>query len=396
MRTGLPSTTFADVTVLDLSRLLPGPFCTWMLADLGARIWKVESPSGGDYARWYPPLVDNRDGGYGAFFASVNRGKQSIAVDLKDDRSAAVMEGLVRCADVLIEGFRPGVMERLGLDESQLRIWRPDLVYCRLSGFGQTGPDAKRAGHDLGYLARSGVLGATGPSADPPVMPAVQVADLAGGALQAAFGIASALWRRERTGEGCTLDVSMTEGALHLLAPMLGTARSQSRPVRRGREMLTGGLPCYRTYRTADDRYLAVAALEPHFWAAFCARIGHPEWAASGLAQGEEGEEVAAALAEVIASRPLAEWLEELREDDVCVEPVLELDELVQDAQLVARNALHPATGLPRLPVGTRDSAAGEVPPLLGEHTRAVLEEVGLSAAEIGTLLKAGVVAEVV
>lgn len=375
----LDASTFDGVTVLDFSRLLPGPFCTMLLADLGARVLKVEAPRGGDYARWYPPQVNESADGYGALFAAVNRGKESVSVDTRDPDARRLVDALIERADVIVDTFRPGVMARIGLDAGHIRALNPRCIIARITGFGQTGPDAHRAGHDIGYLARAGVLGETGPHDGAPASSAVQIADIAGGALYAAFGIAAALYRRERTGQGAELDISMTEGAASLLVLQAAGERLAPGTIgARGRGLLTGGVPAYRCYRTADDRWLAVGSLEPKFFAAFCAIIDRPDLVTDGLREGPEGEKIAAQLAAAIAGRTLAEWREALADVDACVEPVQRLAEVFDDAHLQARGAFD-GLGLvrpPTSPAGER----GEVP-LLGEHTRAVAEEVGLGDA---------------
>jgi len=387
---GLSRETFSGVTVVDLTRLLPGPFCTMLLADLGARVIKVEAVEGGDYARWYPPIVEESAGGFGAFFQAVNRGKLSVAVDLKAQEGLAFVRRLISTADVVVESFRPGVLERLGLSEDVLRDVNPQLVLCRISGFGQTGPLAKRAGHDLNYLARAGVLSLTGPSDGAPVMPAVQVADIAGGALYAAFGIASALYRRARTSSGTVLDISMTEGVLSMLGPMMGMTFRMNGAPRRGGEMLTGGMPCYRTYETSDGRFMALAALEPKFWFAFCELVGRSDLATDGLQMGEEGARVAAEVAAVFRSRTFAEWISIFAEADVCCEPVLSLEEVLVDAHTRARSALA-GTYTPVPPTTPRDGSTGGRAPRLGEHTRAVAEGLGYEFSDVERLAASGV-----
>lgn len=383
MHLGLAPDTFGGITVVDFSRLLPGPFCTQLLADLGARVIKVEPVEGGDYARWYPPLVDHSDVGFGAFFDAVNRGKQSVAVDLKKPEGVAFAKKLLQRADVVVEGFRPGVLDRLGLSREVMRDANPQMVVCRISGFGQDGPIAGRAGHDLTYLARSGLLSLQGPADAPPAVLGLQSADLAGGALYAAFAIAAALFRRTQKFQGADIDVSMTEGVTSLLGPAFSEARARQTPAPRGRDVLTGGIPCYRCYTTADGRYIAVGALEPHFWAGFCALIGRDDLATSGMVTGPEAQAVAAAVGEAVAARPFAEWVDVLSRADVCVEPVLTLDEVVRDAQTLARRSFDP-TGLPLPP-----TSAGSLTqsPRLGNATRAVARELGLDDAAVESLV---------
>lgn len=390
MLPGLQPDTFAGLTVVDFTRLLPGPFCTMLFAELGARVIKIEPADGGDYARWYPPLVDSSDRGYGAFFASVNRGKQSVALDLRKPAGRDFAIRLIRRADVVVEGFRPGVLDRLGITDDDIRNANPQAIVCRITGFGQHGPLAHRAGHDLGYLARTGALGIAGPANAAPAVLPVQVADLAGGALYAAFAITAALVRRARTFQGADLDIAMTEGVLTLLAPAIATLNAAKQAPRRGSEMLTGGLPCYRTYATRDGRFLAVAALEPKFWGAFCVAAGLEDLASDGLSEAEQGEAVAARVAARLAERTRDEWMAIFGEIDCCVEPVLGLDEIAADAHLLARRAFD-ADGLPRLP-GMTDP--GEPPPVprLGQHTRALADEVGYAPAEFDAMLAGGAV----
>jgi crotonobetainyl-CoA:carnitine CoA-transferase CaiB-like acyl-CoA transferase len=318
--------------VLDLTRLYPGPYATLVLADLGAQVDKLEDPRGGDYLRHGGPA---QVGEVGAFFYALNRNKRSIALDLRRPEAAAAVAKLCRSYDVLVENFRPGVMERLGIGYERLSSENPRLVFCSLSGFGQTGPDRERSGHDLGYVARAGVLGYAGAPAGPPPVPGGQMADV-GGALVAVSGILAALYARDRTGRGRHLDVSMTEAAtaffhLHLGARL--AAGSAGAALRRGEDLLNGGVPCYGVYRTSDGRYLAVGALEPQFWEAFCTAIGRPELSANGHDAGAAAERTRSEIAAAIAARPLAAWVEVFRTVDACVEPVLEGDEVLKDAQ---------------------------------------------------------------
>lgn len=385
--------TFGGVRVVDLTRLLPGPFATMLLADLGAEVIKVEAPRGGDYARWTPPIVEPVDGGYGAFFESVNRGKKSIGLDLKTADGLAIVRALIRSADVLIESFRPGVLDRLGLDADTLRDLNPRLIITSISGYGKTGPLRLRAGHDINFLARSGALGTAGPSDGPPGIPAVQVGDLAGGALYAAFAIAAALFRRERTGEGATLDLSMTEGVLSLMGPALSIYGATGSSPPRGGDTLTGGLPCYRVYETSDGGYIAVGALEPKFWAQVVHALGHPEWASDGLLMGRAADEPTARIEEAFRSRTLAEWAEIFADLDACTEPVRTLDELIDDEHLEARQALirTPEGRLHAVPPSSRGiDVCSRLPPLLGEHTSALAATLDLEAEVLARALESG------
>lgn len=370
--------------VLDLTRLLPGPYATLVLADLGAQVDKVEEPAGGDYTRQSPPLRGEES----AIFYALNRNKRSLALDLKAPGGREVLLRLVERYDVLVESFRPGVMERLGLGWEVLRERNPRLVYCAVTGFGQTGPDRLRAGHDLGYVARSGVLGFGGEAQGGPAMPGVQVADI-GGSLWCLVGLLSALYERERTGQGRRVDVSMTDGALAYLHLHLGARLvmgAEGQPLRRGREPLNGGWACYGVYRTQDGRYLAVGALEPRFFTGLCERLGRPELVADAYDAGGGAERVRAELERLFASQPLAHWLERLAGADVCVEPVLEGDEVLEDAQLRSRGLFVEAEDEQRgwrvvhlLTPLRMGRTPLRPPPALGQHSREILEEAGLT-----------------
>jgi len=379
----------AGVRILDLTRLLPGPFATMVLADLGADVVKVEDPAGADWLRWLPPLTGEQSDA----FHALNRNKRSLALDLRRPEGAAAFRRLVRSADAVIESFRPGVIDRLGIGYERLRTENPRLILCSISGYGQDGPYAQRAGHDLDYCAHAGVLAANGPP-DRPLPLGVQVADVAGGAWPAATGILAALLRARATGEGAHVDVSMTEGALAMLAMTLGMASARGTPVARA-ELLTGGSACYGVYRTKDGRFVALGALEPKFFAAFCAAAGRPELAERQLDGGGPRAELEA----IFAARTRDEWADFAGEHDVCLAPVLEGDEPREDPQLRARGAFirvpSPREGrdVPAVasPVRLRGEAAPLRPaPALGEHGAEVLGEAGFSAGEVEALRAAG------
>ena len=372
-RPGLP---LSGVRVLDLTRLAPGPYATLVLADLGAEVVKLEPPEG-DAARAMPP------GGEGELFAALNRGKRSLVLDLKRSGALeAVRRVLARC-DVLVEGFRPGVMDRLGLGHEALLEAFPRLVVCALSGFGQTGPDRGRAGHDLGYVARAGLL-AMGGREGAPAIPGAQVADV-GGAWVAVTGTLAALLERVRTGRGRLVDVSLVESATSFAALHLGPAALGLPVAPAGQGFLDGGLPSYGLYRTADDRWLAVAALEPKFFAALCERLGLGDLTAEAYGGGAEAERVRALLVRTFAGAALVTWQERLAGLDACVEPVLLPEEVHRDEHLEARG-LFPASRLLATPLHL-GPPAGAPAPGLGEHTREVLTEAGLTPAEIDALV---------
>lgn len=381
----------AGVRVLDLTGLLPGPYATMVLADLGADVVKVEDPRGGDWLRHLPPLAGQASGP----FHALNRNKRSLALDLRRPEGAAALLRLAARADAVVESFRPGVLDRLGVGWAALHEASPRLVLCSISGYGQDGPYALRAGHDLDYVAFAGVLGANGPP-ERPLPLGVQVADVAGGAWPAVAGLLAALLRARATGEGGHVDVSMTEGALALMTLPLGMAWARGAPVARGTELLAGGAACYGVYRTRDGRHVALGALEPKFFAAFCAAVGRPELAPR---QHEPGGALRAELEAVFAARTRDEWTAFAGEHDVCLAPVLEGDEPRSDPQLRARGAFvevpTPWEGRPMPGVATPIRVRGEAAPLrpaprLGEHGDAVLAEAGFSSGEIAALRAAG------
>ncbi|RMG19078.1 MAG: CoA transferase [Deltaproteobacteria bacterium] len=381
--------------VLDLSRLFPGPYASQVLADLGATVLKVEDPKGGDYLRWMPPLV----GGTSALFAALNRGKRSLALDLKREEGREIFLSLIGAGwDVILESFRPGVLDRLGLGYEALAEVAPQVVLCSITGFGSEGPDAGRAGHDLGYLARSGVLHLFGRAGQPPVVPGVQVADLAGGAWPAVAGLLAAVLERTQTGRGRHVEVSMTRGAFGLMVPLLAGALNGGEALAPGAGVLGGGVPAYGVYACADGRTMALAAIEPHFWEAFCVAVGRPDLSGQGLASGEEGRRVRATLEAIFASRTQAEWEAIFREHDCCCEPVREGLEALDDTALALRGRLVEARspeGEPcpvPLPELSDPAWAPLDVPALGEGTREVLEALGVSGERIESLAADGVV----
>ncbi len=378
--------------VVDFSRLLPGPYASLVLADLGAEVWKVEDVRGGDYLRWMPPLT----GKTSYAFNALNGGKRSVALDLKKPEGVEVAKRLLADADVLIESFRPGVMDRLGLGYEALRQANPRLVYCAISGYGQDGPLRERAGHDLNYQAMAGVLGLAGPRDGAPAVPPIQLGDIAGGALWGLTGVLAALFARQTTGEGACVDVSMTDGAmafLHMaLAPHLGAGAA---PPARGGDTLTGGQACYGIYETADGRFLSVAPLEPKFWQAFCQAIGRPDLQARQFGSAEQIEATRAEVAAVLKGRTRAEWEAVFAQTDACCEPVLEPDELASHPLHTARgNVIEDAAGTRRLrtPLRPVDAPAPTPAPALGADTRALLAALGYDEGTIADLALRGVI----
>lgn len=376
------------VRVLDLSRLLPGPFSTLVLADLGATVDKVEDPGPGDYLRHMPPQI----GGTNAAFSLLNRGKRSLVLDLKAPDARAALLAMIGSYDVLFEQFRPGVLDRLGLSIASLRTAHPKLIVCSLTGYGQTGPLAAKAGHDLNYLARSGVLGATGPAGLPPAVPGSQLADISGG-LWCVIAILGALRERDRTGEGAHLDIAMSEGTLPFVTMSVAAALAGT-PRERGSEELTGGIAPYGIYATQDGRFVTLAALEPKFWVAFSNEVGL-EPSMGDLVPGAHQTELKRRVAEIFEGKTLAEWIEWSKGRDLLVEPVLLPSELENDEHLAARKVFFRMSTergeIPqvRTPVTPRDLEP-TAPPWPGQHTREVLEQAGLDPQQIEALLSSG------
>ena len=378
------------VRVLDLTRLLPGPYATQLLADMNADVVKIEDPEVGDYARSMAPETPD---GVGAIFAAVNDGKRSVAVDLKDDDGRDVFYELVADADVVIEGFRPGVAERLGVDYDSVRERNADVVYCSLSGYGQTGPYRDRVGHDLNYASVAGLVDMTRARADgPPAIPGYPIGDMAGGVF-AAFSVVSALLSRSLGNRaGTFVDVSMTDAVLSFAQPVASAAFAGHDPRPRATE-LTGKLPCYDVYRTADDRYVSIAALEPKFWQTLCEALAHPELVEHHHAEDDAVREaVRETLAATFRSKTQAEWEDELGDRDVMFAPVRTPTEAIADPHATERGLVEDdGAGVPRIgfpanasPPIDRESANGL--PERGEHTEEVLESAGVDAATIESL----------
>jgi alpha-methylacyl-CoA racemase len=390
----------ADIKVLDLSRLLPGGFCSLLLADFGAEVLKVEDTGMGDYVRWSPPYHDGaEDSAKSALFLSLNRGKRSVRVNLKEEAGREVLLRLAREYDVLLESFRPGVMDRLGVGPERLREENPRLVYCCISGYGQDGPYTARPGHDMNYLGLNGLLGLTGEPDGPPVQPAGQIADLGGGALLAAFGILAALRERERSGEGQIVDVSMFDGSLAWLAMVAAKYLCDGVVPERGGLELAGGLICYRPY-VCSDGWVTLGALEPKFWSEWCRGVDREDLIDSQFEP--PGSQAHAEVERIFLGRTRYEWRDFAARHDCCLEPVLGLDEALDSELVRARGMVvevdQPgADGVRLLGVPVKLSRTPGAPagpgPALGQHTDEVLAALGYSAAELASLRESGAVA---
>ena len=356
------------VRILDLTRLVPGAFATLMLAELGAEVIKIEDPRGGDPMRHMPPLLDGR----GVYDLLLNRGKKSVTLDLRAPENASVFDRLVAGVDVIVESFRPSTARRLGVSGEQLRARHPRLIHCAITGYGQTGPYADRPGHDLNYVAISGVLDFDRP--DPMTLPRMFLADIGGGAMNAVIGILAALFGRERTGEGASLDVSMHEAALYWV--MLPAARELIDEGHRA----TGELPtfgrhaCYNVYRTRDGEHVALGALEPKFWAVFCRAIGRDDLLERQLTDGDDQAAVLAEVRRTFASRTRDEWLAFFESHDVGVTGVNRAREALADPHVTARGAIVHGPDLRAVrPPFARILPDLSPAPVLGQHTGEVL-----------------------
>jgi len=390
----------SDVRVLDLTRLLPGGFCSLLLADFGADVVKVEDTRMGDYVRWAPPYYGSEEqqplGTRSALYLALNRGKRSIRLDLKSEGGREAFLRLARDYDVVLESFRPGVLDKLGCGYEALRKANPRIVYCAITGYGQTGPNKQRAGHDMNYLGLNGLLALTGEPGGRPIQSAGQIADLGGGALMAAFGVMAALRERERSDEGQLVDVSMTDGSLAWLAMVAAQYLCDGVVPERGRGSLNGGIACYLPYE-ASDGWVTCGALEPKFWRNFCEGVGRSDLVDKQFAapDSDDGQAIAA----VFRERTRDQWKAFNDEHDAMIEPILDLgealeSELVREREMVVSYEQPEMGEIKQLgfPIKlSRTPASIERPaPALGEHTAELLSEAGYSAEEIQAMEESG------
>jgi alpha-methylacyl-CoA racemase len=389
------------IRVLDLSRLLPGGFCSLLLADFGAEVLKVEDTGMGDYIRWSPPYYEGADdSAKSALFLALNRNKRSIRLNLKHERGREVLLKLVREYDVVLESFRPGVLDRLGVGYERMREENPAIVYCAISGYGQDGPNRDRSGHDMNYLGLIGLLGLTGERDGPPIQSAGQIADIGGGALMAAFGILAALRERDRSGQGQFVDVSMADGSLSWLAMVAAQYFADGVVPERGGLPLAGSLVCYRPYACADG-YVTLGALEPKFWQAWCRGVGREDLIERQFEP--PGSDAHAEVERIFLDRTRDEWAAFASEHDCCLEPVLDLDEALDSELVKAREMVveldQPGAREPVRQLGvpvklSRTPGGVHSPgPALGENTREVLEALGYGGDEVAALEQDGAVA---
>ncbi|HWP96501.1 MAG TPA: CaiB/BaiF CoA-transferase family protein [Syntrophomonadaceae bacterium] len=383
--------------VLDLSQYLPGPLCSQILADFGAEVIKIEDV-GGEQGRYLAPIMGKES----SRFYTVNRNKKSLGVNLKSEEGRMIFKDLIRTADVLIEQFRPGAMEKLGLSYEVLKQENPALIHCAITGYGHTGPWRLTGGHDLNYLSITGITGLNG-RADEPGLCASQIADIGGGTLYGVIAVLLALLARSQTGKGQFCDVAMADGAFSMLCYTLGEWAGISKLPQRGGELLTGGYACYNVYRTQDERYLSLGAIEPKFWEGFCQRVDRPNF----IPLHYNREKQSAMIQEIqgmIAAKTLEQWLQVFDGLDICLTPVLDLEEVTRHPQLNAREMI---VKLENVNNTGKDVFLAGVPvklsetpgvlnlkfPELGEHGVELLHSLGYDQVRIDDLIAKKIIA---
>ena len=389
------------IKVLDFCRNAPGMFCTTVLADLGADVLMVERPM--DEARSaYEKLVAGIDGEEDerrhAAFNALQRNKRSIALNLKEPEAQQIFHKLAETADVVVEGFRPGVMDRLGAGYEKVRSINPRAVYCSVSGYGQDGPYSQMAGHDINYISFAGALGLIGEQNGRPAIPLNLIADYAGGGLCGAVGILAALMAREKTGTGQYVDIAMSEGVLYMLSGLVSDVLSRGISAERGGNRLNGGAPYYNVYRTKDDKYFSIAAIEPWFWENLCRVLGREDLLPYQDAEGAKKAEVEQALSEAFMTKTRDEWFETLKDANISVGKVYSLQEALDDPHARERGMV--------LEIETSDIPEGKVRQVAtsihlsetpgvvqhlgsvtGQHTSSVLKDLGFDATAVADLM---------
>jgi crotonobetainyl-CoA:carnitine CoA-transferase CaiB-like acyl-CoA transferase len=374
----------SGIRVLDFSRMLPGPYCSMILADHGAEVIAIE---------------DRKFQEDGLFFNDLNRNKSHMSLNLKTPEGLEIFFKLAAGADVILEGFRPGVVQRLGVDYEAVRQCNPRIIYCSISGYGQTGPLRNRVGHDVNYISNAGVLGLIGEKGRRPVIPGVQIADIAGGSMNAAVGILLALFAREKTGKGQYIDISMTDGVVGLLSlpyyfSMLSGQKQQAADT-----LLSHRYGCYNTYETADGRFVAIGAVENRFWKRLCEHVNRPNYISLQYDEKTK-EEIIHDLRRIFFTKTMAEWEAELAELEVCFAAVKNLEEILTDPLFREREMVHSYIGENGeekhgfgIPVKLSETPGTiRTPPgKFGEQTRKILEDIGYSADQINTFFSDGV-----
>ena len=390
----------SGVKVLDLTRLLPGPYCTLLMADYGAEVIKIEEPGNGDYIRWRTPAIE----GIGARHLTVNRNKKSVELNLKTAQGKQIFKQLAAEADVIIESFRPGVMQRLGLGYEDIVKVNERIIYCSLTGYGQTGPYQQLPGHDINYIGYSGILGLIGEKDGKPVVPGVQIADIGGGSLMALSGICMALFHRERTGKGQYIDVSMMDGAITWLYAAMSDYFASGTTPQRGTTRLDGAFAFYNVYETRDGKYMTVGASEFKFWKKMCELMNKEQWIPLHEGPADVQEQLKQDLAKLFKEHDQQHWVNLLAQEETCVAPVHDIDDMFNDPQIIARemftNMQHPIAGTIQqigFPIKFSETPGKMYThaPLLGEHTEQILTQLGYAKADIERLREAGVTGQV-
>ncbi len=387
------------IKVLDLSRLAPGPHCSMLLADFGADVTLVEAVPGASAKLGTTGLRRSEAAERAAAYNALGRGKKSIALNLKDEEARTIFYRMAESADVVIEGFRPGVVKRLGVDYETLSRINPRIICCSISGFGQTGPYANLVGHDINYIAIGGALGVTGRPGQPPAIPVNLLADFAGGGLTAAFAICLAIIAREKTGRGQNIDVGMSDGVLSLMTSAFSHFFSTGQPIRPGEYLLNGAAPFYNTYRCSDGRWFSIGSIEPHFWENLCRVLGTEDLLASQFDQARWPEMIER-FAGIFATKTADEWMAILSQYDICAAPVLEMENVVTNEHNVARGMVielvSPVGKVKQIGVAPKLSETPGMPrataPLIGQHTDEILAGLGYTAEQIADLRSRGVV----
>ena len=374
------------IKILDLSRLFPGPYASMILADLGADVLRIE---------------DRRFAGEGPGMPTVMRNKRHMTLNLKHPQGKEIFFRLAREADVVLEGFRPGVTRRLGIEYESIRGINEKIIYCSVTGYGQDGPYRDMVGHDINYLSFGGVLGLNGDTGGAPVVPPIQVADMAAGGMNAALGILAALIARQRTGRGQYIDISMLDGVVAMLPFPASMLWSLGQSPRRGDTLLSGRYPCYQVYETKDGGFISIGALEPRFWEALCKKLGREDFIPAQYDEGEKRAEMFSCLREAFKKKNREEWMQELQDLDVCVGKVLDLEETFRDPQVVCRRMVteFQDAGKGKMKLLSSPVKLSETPPDIraapaefGEHTGEVLRELGYNADQIAEMKRTGVV----
>ena len=385
------------IRILDLTRLYPGPLGTMMLADMGADVIKIEDINAPDYMRYYPPYIATESAG----FLAVNRSKRSLAVNLKTKEGVEIFFALLKTADIVIEQFRPGVLDELGIGYEAAKSLKPDIIYVSITGYGQDGPYSKNAAHDINFIGYAGILSGTGSPKTGPILPGPQLGDVAGGAYMSIIACLAALWTREKTGQGQRVDVAMLDAVLPLMTLQMAHYQATQRAMSPGEPPLSGGLACYGVYGCADGKYIALGILEAKFWKIFCEMAGHTEWIQKHLVMGEEAENLRIEMTAFFRTKTRDEWIAEAKGLDVCLTPVLDISEVEKDPQLQARQMIyvqeHPVCGkMIGIGVPLKFSKTPAQPacpsPALGEDTRSLLEEIGYKQEKIEALQKENVI----